>query len=398
MANRTNFDHTQQSMWPVGRHLITLVLSIGLILGLGAGLGGCQKTDTPPAPPRAVMVAQPIASNSSQSSYSGEVRARQEADLSFRVAGKVTQRLVEVGDRVHSGQVLAMLDPTDANLQLNAARAQLESSQSVERTARTELERYRQLLPANAISRSQFDQIENQYKTARSNMQQAQANYNVVSNQAGYSTLRANKSGVVVSRNIETGQVVSAGQPVYRLALAGEREVLIGVPEQLIDQVKLRQPVQVSLWSNSQQLLPAYVREISPAADASRTFAVRVAFANNAAPVKIGQSARVFVSSTSNTPTLQVPLAAVTAEQQQSYVLVVNPANSTLVKKPVRIGAYGRDSVPVLAGLSPQDWVVIGGVHLLQPGQKVRAVNRNNQPAFQQNAQAVVQPALAKKD
>ncbi|RYY80956.1 MAG: efflux RND transporter periplasmic adaptor subunit [Moraxellaceae bacterium] len=368
------------------------------LLILGFGLSGCQKTDPPPAPLRAVMVAHPVSSNSGQSNYSGEVRARQEADLSFRVAGKVTQRLVEVGDRVRNGQVLAVLDPTDANLQLGAARAQLDSALSVERTAKGELERYRQLLPANAISRSQFDQIENQYKTARSNVQQAQANVNVVSNQANYATLRASQNGVVTSRSIETGQVVSAGQPVYRLALDGEREVLIGVPEQMIAQFKPRQPVQVSLWSSPDQLLPAYVREIAPATDASRTFAVRVAFANRAAPVKIGQSARVLVSNSLDTTALTVPLAAVTAEQQQSYVMVVNPANSILVKKPVKIGAYGRDSVPVQAGLSPQDWVVIGGVHLLQPGQKVRAINRDNQPVLPQATPAVVQSAMAKKD
>ena len=232
-------------------------------------------------------------------------------------------------------------------------------------------------------------------------MQQAQANFNVVSNQASYATLRASQNGVVTNRSIETGQVVSAGQPVYRVALDGEREVLIGVPEQMIAQFKPRQPVQVSLWSNPDQLLPAYVREIAPAADASRTFAVRVAFSNKAAPVKIGQSARVLVSNSLDTTALSVPLAAVTAEQQQSYVLTVNPANSTLIKKPVKIGVYGRDSVPVLAGLSPQDWVVIGGVHLLQPGQKVQAVNRDNQPVLASNAPAVDQSAsalTAKKD
>lgn len=368
-----------------------LKMLFGVTLGMaasvaGVGLAGCQKQEVPPAKPKAVMVAQPSATAMGQNSYSGEVRARQEADLSFRVAGKLTQRLVEVGARVQSGQALAVLDPTDANLQINAAQAQLESAKSVERTARTELDRYRQLLPANAISRSQFDQIENQYKTARNNVQQAQANYNVVSNQASYSTLRANKSGIIVSRSAETGQVVSAGQPIYRLALDGEREVVIGLPEQVIGQLRERQPVQVSLWSAPERLLPAYVREISPAADASRTFAVRVAFSDANAPVKIGQSARVFIRTNINGNAagqqLSVPLAALSSEQQQSYVLVVNPANSTLLKKPVQIGAYGRDSVPVTAGLNPQDWVVIGGVHLLQPGQKVRAITRDNQPVL----------------
>lgn len=393
--------HGHHWVSPLGNGFTISSMAAMTLLILGFGLSGCQKTDPAPAPLRAVMVAHPLSNQNGQSNYSGEVRARQEADLSFRVAGKVTQRLVEVGDQVRRGQALAVLDPTDANLQLGAARAQLDSALSVERTTKGELERYRQLLPANAISRSQFDQIENQYKTARSNVQQAQANFNVVSNQASYATLRANQNGVVTNRSIETGQVVSAGQPVYRVALDGEREVLIGVPEQMIAQFKPHQPVQVSLWSNPDQLLPAYVREIAPAADASRTFAVRVAFSNKAAPVKIGQSARVLVSNSLDNTALSVPLAAVTAEQQQSYVLTINPANSTLIKKPVKIGVYGRDSVPVLAGLSPQDWVVIGGVHLLQPGQKVQAVNRDNQPVLAPNAPAVDQSAsalTAKKD
>ncbi len=363
-------------------------LFILTIISVSVVLSGCQQKEAPPAPLRVVMVAQPTTAELGKTSYSGEVRARQEADLSFRVAGKVTQRMVDVGSQVQKGQVLAVLDPTDANLQLNSAQAQLDSALSVERTAKTELERYRQLLPDNAISRSQFDQIENQYKTARGNAQQARANLDVVSNQAAYSTLRADKSGVIVTRHIEVGQVVNAGQPIYTLAIDGEREVVVGVPEQLVNQLRVRQPVQVSLWSNAEQLLPAYIREISPAADASRTFAVRVALSNDSGkgnvPVNIGQSARVFITAANSSQQLSIPLAALTAEQQNSYVLVFNPANATLIKKPVRIGAYGRDSVPILEGLTVQDWVVIGGVHLLQAGQKVRAVNRDNQPVASQ--------------
>lgn len=368
------------------------------LASVSAVLTGCQQKENPPVPLRVVMVAQPTTAELGKTSYSGEVRARQEADLSFRVAGKVTQRMVDVGSQVQKGQTLATLDPTDANLQLNAAQAQLDSALSVERTAKTELERYRQLLPANAISRSQFDQVENQYKTARSNVQQARANLDVVSNQAAYSTLRADKSGVVVTRHIEVGQVVNAGQPIYTIAIDGEREVVVGVPEQLVNQLQVRQPVQVSLWSNAEQLLPAYIREISPAADASRTFAVRVALSSGSTSVNIGQSARVFIRAPNSSQQLSVPLSAITAEQQHAYVLVFNPSNATLIKKPVQIGAYGRDSVPVLAGLSPQDWVVVGGVHLLQAGQKVRAVNRDNQPVSSQATAVNTSAAAAKKD
>lgn len=95
---------------------------------------------------------------------------------------------------------------------------------------------------------------------------------------------------------------------------------------------------------------------------------------------------------------LSIPLAALTAEQQNSYVLVFNPATNTLIKKSVKIGAYGRDSVPVLAGLNAQDWVVIGGVHLLQVGQTVRAVNRDNQPITRQAVAVKASTPAAKKD
>ena len=385
-------------MNPIGQQ----ILWIFSIAWFGMLLAGCQQKEAPSAPAKIVMVAHPVAAAPGSSNYSGEVRARQEANLSFRVGGKVTQRLVDVGSQVIKGQVLAVLDPTDANLQLNAAKAQLDSALAVERTAQTELSRYRQLLPENAISRSQFDQVENQYKTARSNAQQARANYEVVSNQAAYATLRADKNGVIVTRHIEVGQVVSAGQPIYTVAIDGERDVVVGVPEQVVNQLRVRQPVQVSLWSNADQLLPAYIREISPAADASRTFAVRVALSNSngmdKTPVNIGQSARVFIRMANNHQELSIPLAALTAEQQNSYVLVFNPATNTLIKKSVKIGAYGRDSVPVLAGLNAQDWVVIGGVHLLQVGQTVRAVNRDNQPITRQAIAVTTNTAAAKKD
>lgn len=348
--------------------------------GLALILTACSKTDTPPAPAKIVMVTHPAGQASGFSSYAGEVKARQESVLSFRVAGKISQRLLDVGDQVRAGQVLATLDATDANLQVNAAKAQLDSAASAEKTAKTELSRYQQLVGSNAISRSQFDQIENQYKNAKSALQQAQANYDVVSNQSNYSVLRADKSGVIVARNIEIGQVVAAGQAAYSVAIAGDREVLIGVPEQAIGQFKVNQPVQVSLWSKPDALMPAYVREIAAATDASRTFAVRVAFRGQNAAVSIGQSARVFTQQPAASGALSLPLSAITAEGQQSYVWVVNPKASQLQKVSVVLGTYGRDSVPVLSGLKNSDWVVVAGVHLLRDGQKVRAINRDNQP------------------
>lgn len=350
-----------------------------MIIVCGVTLGGCSK-DQASAEQEVplVMVTQPGAVQVNQKSYAGEVQARQQTALAFRVAGQIVERYVDVGDQVRVGQVLARLDVKDAELQKNANRAQLDSAQSAVKTAESELRRFQQLLPINAVSRSQYDAAENQYKTAQANLKQAQSAYDVSSNQTQYNQLTATKNGVITERNIEAGQVIAAGQPAYQLAINGEREVVIGVPEQAIAEIKPGQPAKVTLWSKPNEQFNAYVREISPAADQSRTYSVKVALREGNALIQLGQSARVFFSHTENGQ-LNVPLSSVSAQGQQAYVLTVNPDN-TVHKAPVTLGAYGRDSVPVLSGLKPSDYVVIGGVHLLREKQKIKPIDRENRP------------------
>lgn len=341
-------------------------------------LMGCskQKTEVEQEVPL-VMVTQPSSLHLEQKSYAGEVQAHQQTALAFRVAGQVTQRFADVGDRVKVGQVLATLDVQDAALQLNAARAQLESAQSAAKVASDELQRFQQLLPINAVSRSQYDAVKNQYQHAMAQLKQAQSNYAVSSNQTDYNQLRATKNGVITERNIEVGQVLAAGQVAYQLAIDGEREVVIGVPEQAVTDIKVGQAATVSLWSQPDTRFAGTVREISPAADQSRTFKVKVALRENNANIQLGQSARVFLTRQAHQG-LYVPLSSVSATEQQAFVLVLQP-DSTVRQVPVSLGAYGRDSVPVLSGLQPQDYVVMGGVHLLRDRQKIRPINRDNQ-------------------
>ncbi|MEN8426880.1 efflux RND transporter periplasmic adaptor subunit [Acinetobacter schindleri] len=349
----------------------------GMIIACSVTLGGCSKNNaaTEQEVPF-VMVTQPNTSYLEQKSYAGDVQARQQTPLAFRVAGQITQRYVDVGDQVRVGQVLASLDVKDAELQLNAARAQLESAQSAAKIAEDELNRFKQLLPTNAVSRSQYDAVENQYKAALSNLKQAQSNYDVSRNQTGYNRLIANKNGVITARHIEVGQVVAAGQAAFEIALSGDREVVIGVPEQAVSEIKVGQPAWVTLWSKKDEKFSAYVREISPAADQSRTFTVRVALREGQKSIQLGQSARVFFIKTQDNA-LSVPLSSVSATDGQAYVMVVKP-DSTVRKIPVQIGAYGRDSVPVLSGLKADDYVVIGGIHLLRDQQKIRPIDRQN--------------------
>ena len=360
-------------------------------------LMGCskQKTEVEQEVPL-VMVTQPSSLHLEQKSYAGEVQARQQTALAFRVAGQVTQRFADVGDRVKVGQVLATLDVQDAALQLNAARAQLESAQSAAKIASDELQRFQQLLPMNAVSRSQYDAVKNQYQHAMAQLKQAQSNYAVSSNQTDYNQLRATKNGVITERNIEVGQVLAAGQVAYQLAIDGEREVVIGVPEQAVAEIRVGQEATVSLWSQPDSRFAGTVREISPAADQSRTFKVKVALREGNAQIQLGQSARVFLTRQANQG-LYVPLSSVSATGQQAFVLVLQ-ADSTVRQTPVTLGAYGRDSVPVLSGLQAQDYVVMGGVHLLRDRQKIRPINRDNQAVQAVNPTAQAAPAATQTE
>ena len=360
------------------RHPAMIAATLATTLSTALLLSACSHKDTPQPPPRPAMVMQPIAASTALSSYAGEVAARVQPQLAFRIGGKVVKRLVDAGDKVTTGQLLAELDPQDAQLQRTAAEAALTSAVSAERVAKSELARYQQLLAPNAISRSQFDQVDNQYKAAAAALQQAKSQYNVAVNQADYTQLRAPANGVIVQRQVEAGQVVTAGQDVYTLAAAGDREVLIGLPEQDVPRFHVGQAVTVTVWSQPDVRYPAHVRELSPAADTTRTFATRIAFDQANPAVDIGQSARVYAADARTASALTVPLSAVTAEQGAPYVWVLNPTTSTIKRTTITLGAYDRDSVPVLSGLKPSDWIVVAGVQLLRDGQKIQAVDRQN--------------------
>ncbi|WP_343619185.1 efflux RND transporter periplasmic adaptor subunit [Acinetobacter proteolyticus] len=349
---------------------------LGLLIVSSVLLSACQKETPKTEEIPYVMVTQPSRNHVDQKSYAGDVQARQQTALAFRVGGQITERYVDVGDRVKVGQVLAKLDVKDAQLQMNAAKAQLQSAEAAAKIAAEEYQRYQQLLPVNAVSRSQFDAVKNQYESAQASLQQARSNYEVSSNQTGYNQLISNKNGVITQRQIEIGQVLAAGQAAYQLAIDGEREVVFGVPEQAVSTIKVGQPAWVTLWSQPDARFAAKVREVSPAADQSRTFTVKVSLLEGQSSIQLGQSARVFFVAQDNN-VLSVPLSSVTANDQQPYVWVVN-ANQSIRKVPVTLGTYGRDSVPVVSGLKATDWVVVGGVHLLRDQQKIHPVDREN--------------------
>ncbi len=341
------------------------------------GCGGDAEVEEAARP---VLVARPVGAADAASAFAGEVRAREESPLAFRVGGNLVERRVDVGDAVRRGDVLAVLDPGDLEAQARAAQAQLGAAEAELSRARADQARYAKLADGQLVSRSTLDAANAAAAAAQGQANAARANLAVARNQSAYTQLRAPRDGLIASRSAEAGQVVGAGQTVFVLAADGAREIAFAVPEGVFASVKPGQPVLVEAWSKPGQRWPGRIREIAPAADpASRTYAARVTIEAPDGAFELGQSARVFLPQAAN-GALSVPLAAIQRGNGTTAVFVVDPKTRAAILKPVQIGAFGEERVPVKSGLAPGDWVVIAGGHLLRDGQKVAPVDRDNRP------------------
>lgn len=329
-------------------------------------LAACSEAPPPPAAPRLVRTlkvgAGDTAINGIDRTYSGEVRARSETTLGFRVAGKIVERRVDVGQAVKAGQVLARLDPVDAGLQLTQAEAQ-------HALAAADLARYRDLRTKNFVSASALDARETAFKAAEAQAQLAK-------NQAGYTTLVAERNGVVSQVLAEAGQVVGAGQAVFRLAPDGEREVAISIPESEIGAFKPGQAAKVSFWATAgaaDRPVSGRLREVSPVADpVTRTFAARISLQDADPLLPLGMTATVrFPNGTGGASTLFVPLTAIFQQGNQPAVWIVG-ADNTVKLQPVSVSAYTDSGAVVTGGLAGGEQIVAAGVNLLTAGEKVR--------------------------
>ena len=368
---------------------------IGVSCALILGLSACGANGDTAETPRPAMVVHPQGGvEAALTAYAGEVRAREESPLSFRIGGNLIRRNVDAGARVQRGEVLAVLDPGDLTLQAQAAQAQLAAADAELARTRGDKERYAALVEQKLVSQSAYDAQVAAYKAAEGQARAARAQMEVMRNQEGYSQLRAPRDGLIATRQAEAGQVVAAGQTVYTLAADGGREVAINLPENRIREFTIGQPVLVELWNVPGQRLPGVIREVAAAADPqTRTYAARVSLAGDAInTVELGQSARVYVQETGAKAALKLPLSAIQrGPGGRTTVWVVDPASGKVAAKPVTLGPYGDTEVPVISGLSASDWVVAGGGHLLREGQAVTAVDRDNRPVLK------TAPAVAAK-
>lgn len=337
-------------------------------------LAACSAPPPPKEAVRPVQLTQvTIGAADNASVFAGEVKPRHEADLGFRIGGKIVARSVDVGAHVKKGQVLARLDPADVGLQAEAAKAQVAATETEFKFAQAEYERYQNLFKEKFISASALDAKRNTLDANRAKYEQARANLAVSQNQASYAALVASEDGVVTTVNAEPGQVVTAGQSVVRIAREEAREVAISVPENRIAELKNAQALIVALWAQPGKQYRGRVREISPAVDpTTRTFAVRVTIDDADASVQWGMTANVGVMAVTESSVALLPLTSIYHHEGKPAVWRYDPASGQVAISPVQIGQYREDGVLVTSGVRNGDWIVTAGVHKLIPGQVVR--------------------------
>jgi RND family efflux transporter MFP subunit len=348
---------------------------VAISLALSAGLQACGPADTRPQAeqkPRAV-VAQPVRYESVTATRTlvGIVRPRVESDLGFRIGGKIAERLVQPGDAVRQGTVLARLDPTDLGLQREQAEAEVTAARASLAQADSEDRRIAALRREGWSTASAQERQRALLEEARGRVHRAERALGLATNALAYATLAADADGIVTAAPVEPGQVVAAGQMAIRLARSDGREAQVAVPEVLVDRVRTAAAT-VSFWSEPGASLPARLREMAASADpVTRTFQARFAIEGEAS-ADFGQTATVTLRTRAAQPVARLPLSALFNQGQGPSLFVVDPKEGLLTLKPVEVAAYEGRDVLIRGGVAEGDMVVTLGVQKLDVKQRVR--------------------------
>ncbi|MFM0067732.1 efflux RND transporter periplasmic adaptor subunit [Paraburkholderia aspalathi] len=359
-------------------------------------LAACSKKEAAAPAPRPVVAVAVHADGSAAAAASlpGEVQARYSTPLSFRVGGKIIERRVRLGDVVKNGQIVARLDPADAQKNAASAQAQLEAAQHSLVYAKQQLDRDQAQAKENLIAPAQLEQTTNAYASAAAQRDQAAQQAALSKDQLQYTTLSADHAGVITAEQADTGQNVSAGQAVYNLAWSGDIDVVCDVPESALAALSVGQTAQVTLAALPGRSFKARVRELSPAADPqSRTYRAKLTLDNPGPDVRLGMTADIALAapspsdssanasanaaantSASQTGSFTVPATALFHDGTQPAVWVVRAADNALELRRVTVTRYNERTIVIGQGLKEGERVVLQGVHTVTAGEKVHVI------------------------
>ena len=304
--------------------------------------------------------------------YTGRIQAENETRQSFRIAGRMVERSVNVGDRVMPGQVVARLEPQDELNALRSAEAALSAARAQFVQAQSHFDRQRTLLARDVASRAQFEQAEQALETARAQVDTAEAQLKTARDRVSYTELRIDAAGIVVETAAEPGEVVQAGQLILRVARKDGRDAVFDVPGQVLRLAPSDPLITVSLTEDPEVTAIGRVREVSPQADpVTRTFEVKVGLTDPPAAMRLGATV-VGRMQLDAAPTIEVPASALTEFDRRPAVWIVDPAKLTVSLRNVEVLRHNPATVAISNGLEVGDIVVTAGTQALHPGQKTR--------------------------
>jgi len=373
------FAHHRRTTAPLPTHSPVL---LPLVLAVTLALAACQKPAPVTDAPREVVVLPAQADSGAQLlTLPGEVQSRFSTPMSFRIAGQVIERRVHLGDTVRKGDVVARLDPADAEHNAASAEADLASAREHFDAAEKQLQRDTLQARDKLISALQLEQTQDAYAAAKAQLKGATARAAVAGNQRNYTRLIAEHDGVISAEQANTGEVLAAGQPVFSLAWSGATDVTTEVSESQVAKIRVGAPATVKLTALSDQKLTGRVREVSPAADPqSRTFRVKVTLETQNPSLRLGMSGEVSINTSaqektaSSSGTTVIPATALFHQGNRPAVWIVRPADGKLELRPVIVSAYGERSVTLSDGVTGGEKIVVQGVHTLTAGEKVKPI------------------------
>jgi len=333
-------------------------------------LGAHAEQPAPLALTRVKAITVAASSVAATVRLTGEIAARVQTSIAFRVAGKVTAREVEVGDHVAAGQLLATLDPQEKLADLQTAEATLTSAQAVLQQAKLNFDRQKSLLDNGFTTHANFDQAQASLQTATAQVDSAKAAFATAQEQLSYTSLKAGKDGVITARQVEIGQVVEAGQTVFVIAEDGPRDAIFNVYEALLLGSPPHQDVDIALQTDPSIRTTGQVREVAPAIDsASGTVKVKIGLAQTPPQMMLG-AAVVGQGRFDARQVLTVPWGALFEWQGEPAVWMVD-AKGVVEPRKVAVESYVSGAVVLSSGVSAGDKVVSAGIQFLRPGQSV---------------------------
>lgn len=340
---------------------------------LALSMAACGEAPSPPErQPHLVRVERIALKDYAPTvSLTGEIQARVQTNLSFRVSGRVSERLVDVGSHVTADQVLARLEPREQDADLEAANAAVTAAEAQLSQASAAFDRQKSLLGRGYTTRPTYDQAEAALRTAEGSLTSAKAQAETAKEAVSYTVLRAGAPGIITARDIEVGQVAQAAQTAFTLAEDGPRDAVFQVYESIFSYKGSGPAIEVRLVSDPSVKTIGKVREIAPTVDPrSGTVRVKVAIEKLPPEMTLG-SAVTGVGRAAPQKAIVIPWSALTATGGAPAVWIVDPASKTVSLRPVEVQNYESGSVVVASGLEPGDLIVTDGGKLLRPEQQV---------------------------